>query len=123
MGRSIGIIATRYIWVGIVDDNQLGTVRMFPEPGQADVDLKSLPSDEMIARILRQVELLHEGERVESVGAGFPGIVRNGVVDDSPNLAQLKGLNVRDRLCSALKSAGIDAPVTIMNDADALAAG
>ncbi|HLK64193.1 MAG TPA: ROK family protein [Bryobacteraceae bacterium] len=123
MGRSIGIIATRYIWVGIVDGNKLGTVRMYPEPGEGEIDLKSLPSEEIIARILEQVELLHEGEPVESVGAGFPGIIRNGVVDDSPNLAQLKGLNIRERLCSALKSAGIDAPVTVMNDADALAAG
>src|SRR5579871_2152298 len=123
MGRSIGIIATRYIWVGIVDGNKLGTVRMYPEPGEGEIDLKSLPSEEIIARILEQVELLHEGEPVESVGAGFPGIIRNGVVDDSPNLAQLKGLNIRERLCSALKSAGFDAPVTVMNDADALAAG
>src|SRR5579863_7585762 len=123
MGRSIGIIATRYIWVGMVEGTKLGTVRMYPEPGQGEVDLRSVPSDEMMARILEQVEQLHQGEPIESVGAGFPGIVRNGIVDDSPNLAQLKGLNIQERLCGALRSAGIDAPVTVMNDADALAAG
>jgi glucokinase len=123
MGRSIGVIATRYIWVGMVDGTRLGTVRMYPEPGQGEVDLRSVPADEIVARILEQVELLHEGEPVESVGAGFPGIVRNGVIDDSPNLAQLKGFPIRDRLAAALKSAGIDAPVTAINDADALAAG
>jgi predicted NBD/HSP70 family sugar kinase len=123
MGRSIGLLATHYLWVGMVEGNELGTVRMYPEPGQAEIDLKSVPAEEMIGRILEQVELLHEGEPVESVGAGFPGIVRNGVIDDSPNLAQLKGLNMRELLGNALKSAGIDAPVTVMNDADALAAG
>jgi glucokinase len=124
MGRSIGVIATRYIWVGIVEGTKLGTVRMYPEPGQKDdVDLRSIPADEMVARILEQVDMLHEGEPVDSVGAGFPGIVRNGIIDDSPNLAQLKGVNIRERLSCALKSAGVDAPVTVMNDADALAAG
>ena len=123
MGRSIGILATRFIWVGIVDGTKLGEVRMYPEPGEGEIDLKSLPSEEIMARILDAVEHLHQGEPVESVGAGFPGIVRNGIVDDSPNLAQLKGYNVRERLSAVLKSAGIDAPVTVMNDADALAAG
>lgn len=123
MGRSIGVLATHYLWVGMVEGTKLGTVRMYPEPGQDDIDLRSVPVDDMIGRILEQVDLLHEGEPVESVGAGFPGIVRNGIIDDSPNLAQLKGLNMRERLGNALKSAGIDAPVTVMNDADALAAG
>src|ERR1039457_6945751 len=123
MGRSIGVLATHYLWVGMVEGTKLGTVRMYPEPGQDEIDLKSVPVDEMIGRILEQVELLHEGEPVESVGAGFPGIVRNGIIDDSPNLPQLKGLNMRERLSTALKSAGIDAPVTVMNDAEALAAG
>ncbi|HEV3201236.1 MAG TPA: ROK family protein [Bryobacteraceae bacterium] len=123
MGRSIGVLATHYLWVGMVEGTNLGTVRMYPEPGQDEIDLKSVPVDDMIGRILEQVELLHEGEPVESVGAGFPGIVRCGIIDDSPNLAQLKGLNMQERLGTALKSAGIDAPVTVMNDADALAAG
>jgi predicted NBD/HSP70 family sugar kinase len=96
---------------------------MYPEPGQDEIDLKSVPVEEIIGRILEQVDLLHEGEPVESVGAGFPGIVRCGVIDDSPNLAQLKGVNMKERLSTAFKSAGIDAPVTVMNDADALAAG
>jgi glucokinase len=117
------VLATRYIWVGIVDGNKLGAVKMYPEPGQGDVDLRSMPAESIIARMIEHVEALHEGEPIESVGAGFPGIVRNGVIDDSPNLAQLKGMDVRDRLSCALHAAGIDAPVSVMNDADALAAG
>jgi glucokinase len=85
MARSIGVLATHYLWVGIVEETSLGTVRMYPEPGAA-IDLRSVPVEEMIARILEQIELLHEGEPVDSVGAGFPGIIRNGVIDDSPNL-------------------------------------
>ena len=123
MGRSIGVLATHYLWVGIVEETKLGKVRMYPEPGGTSVDLKSMPLEAMLSRILEQIELLHGGEPVESVGAGFPGIVRNGVIDDSPNLGQLKGVPVRERLAAALRSAGIEAPVTVVNDTDALAAG
>jgi glucokinase len=123
MARSIGILATHYIWVGIVEDNKLGAVRMFPEPGGAQVDLKSVPADEIIARILEQINFLHQGEPIDSVGAGFPGIVRCGIIEDSPNLGQFKGLPIQELLTAALKADGIDAPVAVVNDADALAAG
>ena len=53
----------------------------------------------------------------------LPGIVRDGVVEDSPNLPQLKGARIRDSLVSSLKEHGFHAPVTILNDADAVAAG
>jgi len=123
MARSIGVLATHYLWVGIVEEDKLGSVRMYPEPGRGPVDLKSIPAEEIVARILEQIDLLHEGEPVVSVGAGFPGIIRNGVIDDSPNLGQLKGVRIQERLAAALKANGIDAPVTVVNDADALAAG
>jgi glucokinase len=123
MARSIGVLATHYIWVGMVEDVKLGAVRMYPSPGEGSIDLKSLPTEQIIDHILTQIGLLHQGEPVDSVGAGFPGIVRCGIIDDSPNLGQLKGVAIQDRLSAALKAAGIDAPVTVMNDADALAAG
>ena len=41
MGRSIGVVATRYLWAGVVEDARLGTVRMFPNPGQPQIDLKT----------------------------------------------------------------------------------
>ncbi len=123
MACSIGILATHYIWVGMVEDTRLSAACMYPEPGHGHIDLKSVPADGIIARILEQIDRVRQGATVDCVGAGFPGIVRNGVIDDSPNLGQLKGLPMRDRLCAALRAKGLDVPVTIMNDADALAAG
>jgi predicted NBD/HSP70 family sugar kinase len=123
MARSIGVLATRYIWAGIVDDTTLGTVRMYPEPGQEQIDLKSLPVEEILERIRAQVAELRREGPVESVGAGFPGIVRNGRIEESPNLGQLKGLDMRSLLAGALRADGLDVPVLAMNDADALAAG
>src|SRR5690349_9086992 len=123
MGRSIGVLATHYIWVGMVEDTTLTAVRMYPEPGHPPVDLKSVPVDEIIARIRGQIAVLRQQGPVQSVGAGFPGIVRNGVIDDSPNLGQLKGLRIGEQLRLALREDGLEVPVTVMNDTDALAAG
>lgn len=123
MGRAIGVLATRYIWVGAVDGTTLGNVHMFPSPTDAPIDLKSVTVDEIVAHIRDAVvELAKEGP-IESLGAGFPGIVRNGVIDESPNLGQFKGQHIQDLLAAALRENGIDAPVTVINDADALAAG
>jgi glucokinase len=123
MGRSIGLLATRYIWAGVVDGTTLGAVRMYPEPGQEFLDLKSLPVDEIIQRIREHVAALRREGPIDSVGAGFPGIVRDGLIEESPNLGQLKGLQMRDRLAAALREDGLAVPVIVMNDADALAAG
>jgi predicted NBD/HSP70 family sugar kinase len=123
MGRSVGLLATRYIWAGIVEGTTLGSVRMYPEPGTEAVDLKVLPVDEIMARIREHVAALREGGPIDSVGAGFPGIIRDGLIEESPNLGQLKGLQMRDRLAAALHEDGLNVPVTVLNDADALAAG
>jgi len=66
---------------------------------------------------------LREGFEIATVGAALPGIVRNGVIEDSPNLGQLKGLPIAEQLSYLLQADGIGAPVTAVNDADALAAG
>jgi predicted NBD/HSP70 family sugar kinase len=123
MGRAVGVLATRYIWVGAVDGTTLGAVHMYPAAGAPAIDLKSLSVDDIIARIREAVVALAKEGPVDSVGAGFPGIVRNGVIEDSPNLGQFKGQRMRERLAAALKEEGIDAPVTVINSADALAAG
>jgi len=123
MGRAIGVLATRYIWVGAVDGTTLGNVRMYPAPGEPVIDLKSVTVEDILARIRDAVVALAEDAEIESVGAGFPGIVRNGVIDESPNLGQFKGQRMQDRLAAVLRERGIEAPVTVINDADALAAG
>jgi predicted NBD/HSP70 family sugar kinase len=60
---------------------------------------------------------------VDAIGVAVPGIIRHGVVEDSPNLTQLKGMRMADELTRVLSARGIAAPVHIANDADAIAAG
>src|SRR6266702_2973839 len=120
MGRRIGVLATRYLWAGIVDDVQLGEVKVYPDPAQPQIDLKTVPSGDIIQILRGQIRALTEGGPVESVGAGFPGVIRGGVIQESPNLGQLKGLRVVEELRAALLCDGIDVPVMAINDADAL---
>jgi predicted NBD/HSP70 family sugar kinase len=124
MGLRIGVMVTNYLWAGAVEGTSLSAVRSYPELGDADrVDLKSLHADEMISAIRELIAQVRQGAPVDSVGAGLPGVVRNGVIEEAPNLGQLKGLAIAARLGEALKADGIDAPVTALNSADALAAG
>lgn len=123
MGRAIGVLVTRCIWVGVVEGTTLGEVRTYPAAGDPPVDLKSLSVDAILAHIRGSVVALAAAGAVDSVGAGFPGIVRNGAIEDSPNLGQFKGEHIQERLAAALRAEGIEAPVTVINNADALAAG
>jgi predicted NBD/HSP70 family sugar kinase len=107
-----------------VEATSLGAVHSYPELGDADrIDLKSLHADEMISAIRELIAKVRQGAPVDSVGAGLPGVIRNGVIEEAPNLGQLKGLAIEARLSEALKADGIDAPVVALNSADALAAG
>ena len=42
-----------------------------------------------------------------------PGIVRSGVVEESPNLPQIKGMRLAEELAEALEERGITAPVHV----------
>jgi glucokinase len=53
----------------------------------------------------------------------MPGIIVDCFIEESPNLRQLKGVNMRDLVAVALREYGITAPVYIYNDANVLAAG
>jgi predicted NBD/HSP70 family sugar kinase len=98
-------------------------VRIYPEPGEAALPLAQLPAEEIVSRVREQILAAAEGRAMEAVGMGIPGIIRNGVVEDSPNLQQIKGFALESALSSALADHGMTVPVCILNDADAIAAG
>ena len=123
MSRTVGVLVMEHIAAGLVEGNKvLGALNIFPETAQTVDPLQSMPSEGIADCIRKQVEKVAEGTKIEAIGIGFPGIIRNGVVEESPNLYQVKGFALQAALSASLggKSA---VPVRVFNDADAMAAG
>ena len=124
MGHTIGALVTEHIAVGIIEANELvGSVRRFPDADSLRDVLEGMPAEEIVRRVGHEIELISQGHEIDAIGVGFPGINRDGLVEDSPNLKQTKGLNVAEALSAMLDERGISAPVYVLNDAAALAAG
>lgn len=124
MARAIGVLATEHVAVGLVDDNQIvGAIRKFPETETVGDQLGDRPAQEIVQLIAQQIAAVGEGHEIVAIGVGFPGVIRDGVVEDSPNLKQVKGQKLREELTALLGQRGVPAFVHILNDADAVAAG
>jgi predicted NBD/HSP70 family sugar kinase len=123
MQRTIGVLAAEHIGAGMVEGNHLqGEVHIYNRGGQAE-SLDEMPAEVIAERISQLIERVRSGAEVAAVGVGFPGIIRDGVVEESPNLPQMKGKHLGETLARMLGDAGCPAPVMILNDADAMAAG
>ena len=110
--------------VGIVEENRIvGAVHRFPDSDDPFSSFQGMPVDEITAHIREQIELVAGGTPLAAVGVGMPGYVRNGIIEESPNLLQMKGLAVHSAICEALRQRNPGIRVTVSNDADAVAAG
>jgi predicted NBD/HSP70 family sugar kinase len=120
MAKSVGVLVMEHIAVGLVENNQLvGQVNLYPEKGTSLDALQSMPAENLGDCVRKQIEAVAKGQKIQAIGLGFPGVIRNGIVEDSPNLHQVKGFNLQ----GALSARGLAAPVRVFNDADAMAAG
>ena len=82
-----------------------------------------MPTEVIVERIANEVHSVAKAEEIDAVGLGFPGIIRNGIVEDSPNLPQTKGSDLKLALSEKLQRLGKRTSVSVFNDADAIAAG
>jgi predicted NBD/HSP70 family sugar kinase len=120
MAKSVGVLVMEHIAVGLVENNQLvGPVNLYPEKGTSLDALQSMPVENLGDCVRKQIEAVAKGQKIQAIGLGFPGVIRNGIIEDSPNLHQVKGFNLQ----GALSARGLAAPIRIFNDADAMAAG
>lgn len=132
MTAAIGVVITDHIVAGMLEDLHL-TGKLLRYPGgresidepEAQDELAAIPDSELVEIISTQIETLTDSGKalVDAIGVAVPGIVRSGVVEESPNLPQIKGMRLKEKLAQAVKGLGIAAPVHIANDADAIAAG
>jgi glucokinase len=125
MARTIGVVMAERVVAGLMEDHKLaGAVGHYPEDQEETGGLIEIPADALCEIISDQIAaLVPQGVTVDTVGVAVPGIVRNGVIEDSPNLAQLKGARLGEQVRANLKERGIDLSVGVFNDADAIAAG
>jgi predicted NBD/HSP70 family sugar kinase len=124
---------TDRVVAGLIEDHKItGELLRFPKPNPGTNELPpdemdvliEMPADALCEMICDQIaQLVPANAKLEAVGVAMPGIIRNGIIEDSPNLPQLKGAHVADVVRNALAARQIDAPVLVLNDADAAAAG
>jgi len=120
MAKSVGVLVMEHIAVGLVENNQLvGPVNLYPQKGASLDALQSMPAENIGNCIQEQIDAAAKGQKIQAIGLGFPGVIRNGIIEDSPNLHQVKGFNLQ----GALSTRGLSTSVRVFNDADAMAAG
>lgn len=125
MAKSVGVTLSEQMFTGLVVDHALvGELKRFPEEEHEYDALVEMPTESLVDTICRQVVAVAGGEtKLDAVGVAVPGLVKNGVVEEAPNLPQLKGARLRDQIMAKLKQHGIETQATILNDADGVAAG
>jgi predicted NBD/HSP70 family sugar kinase len=126
MTTAIGVVITEHIVAGRLEDQRLtGQTLRYPQDSTELDALIAIPGSELVEILAMQIESLAGAGQppVDAIGVAVPGIIRHGVVEDSPNLTQLKGMHMAEELTRALAARAITAPVHIANDADAIAAG
>ena len=125
MAKTIGVTLSEQVLAGLVVDHKLvGELQRFPADEDERDALIEMHTDALVQMICEQVVAAANGENdLAGVGVAVPGLIKNGVVEEAPNLAQLKGARLQDLVGAQLRERGIKGPVTILNDADGVAAG
>jgi predicted NBD/HSP70 family sugar kinase len=129
MAKTVGVVMTDRIAAGLIDDHKIaGELQHFPEKVDGEPEdsngLIEMPAAALWELICDHIAALAPADSgVSAVGVAMPGMIRSGIIEDSPNLPQLKGAKVADAVRGGLTSRGLSYPVSIMNDADAVAAG
>ncbi len=130
-GRTIGIVVAERLYAGLWEADKLITpIASFPpsdhtpDPDE-DSSLLELHTDALVKAICELTLSVagQYGDGITGVGLALPGLVRNGVVEEAPNLPQIKGARIGEMLTQKLAGHGISASVIVSNDADAMAAG
>jgi predicted NBD/HSP70 family sugar kinase len=126
MTTAIGVVITEHIVSGRLEDQRLtGKPLRFPSETDELDALSAIPAGELVEMLATQIAALAGNGQgpVDAIGVAVPGVIRHGVVEESPNLTQIKGMRLAEELTKELAGRGITAPVHIANDADAIAAG
>ncbi|MDP9039398.1 MAG: ROK family protein [Acidobacteriota bacterium] len=125
MAKIVGVTMSERVVAGLVVDHTIPDgLRSFPSSDDDEYALVEMPTDGLVETLSEQIiAVVGEHKDVAAVGVGLPGLIRNGVVEEAPNLPQLKGARIGELLTMQLRARGFNGPVTIVNDADGFAGG
>jgi glucokinase len=125
MAKTIGVTLSNHVRAGLVVDYMLTTpLHCFPTDLEEDGALIELPTESLVSRLCEQVmAAVGKAQDITAVGVALPGLIRSGVVEEAPNLPQLKGTRIQEMISSKLAEHGLRTPVNVLNDADAMASG
>lgn len=126
MATAIGVVMTSYIVAGRLENLRLtGKPLRYPDNPDEHDALGAIPASELATMLAEHIAKLvnEQAGAVDAIGVAVPGIIRSGVVEDSPNLPQIKGMRMAEDLARVLQARQITTPVYVGNDADAIAAG
>lgn len=124
MTTAIGVVMTEHIVAGRLEDMRLvGETVRYPKDTVELQDLSGIPGGELVDILADEIVSVATKGEVDAIGVAVPGVIRYGVVEDSPNITQIKGMRMAEELTRVLAARGVNAPVHIANDADAIAAG
>ena len=101
MTTAIGVVMTEHIVAGRMENHRLvGEPVRYPGDSTEVDALTVLPGGELVEIVANHVtELVGSGGAgVEAIGVAVPGVVRHGIVEDSPNLNQIKGMRMAEEL-------------------------
>ena len=128
---TVGVIMAERLYAGLIVDHKLsGALLSLPpqsvaQDAEDDNSMVEMPAEEVFASICKLVLQAAKGHEssIQAVGVAVPGLIRGGVVEEAPNLPQLKGARVEAKITEALSAQGMTTQVNVLNDADAVAAG
>jgi glucokinase len=124
MAYGLGILIAERIAAAAVSDNAISApVHFYPEDSSKSDVLQGVPVETIVKTTVEQVQHIQLTQAPMHIGVGLPGIVRNGIVEDSPNLIQFKGVNMQAAVAEAFTPIFGKVSVSIFNDADVMAAG
>ena len=125
MAKTIGVTLSERVLSGLIVDHKLaGPLVSYPENRESEDGLVQLHTDGLITMLCQQVmQIAGKARDISAVGIALPGLVRNGAVEEAPNLPQLKGVKIREKLTDKLAEHGMETTVCVLNDADGVAAG
>jgi glucokinase len=124
MEHDIGVVISDRIVLGAVSDHTIeGALRFNPENYSESESLLGIPAEGIVERIIAEIKQLELKGPPTHFGLGMPGIVRNGIVEDSPNLVQFKGVHIQELMANALRPLFGETRIAVFNDADVMAAG